>query len=279
MQSGATVRLPVMPPLSLTVFPGTPVHPVLRACLTLCRRSTSQKFFKYDLPNDVSVTLLLSTDEIRSRSNNKFVRKLSKAGEHTLAYRYRPSYDGKKFRKVSPKRLAAQAKRAKKWFKRYYNYDLKYVFFPYTKHHCTKQVKAVQDAGFQVFGHSLYVPKNFRRHGKGKLERQIKKLSKKKGSIVYHTAHNSRLGKDRDWVENKLENRKFNIVSLQECLEPSASESTSGEEDGNAKGENAQAENAEMANDTAAGETTDAGSSLKVSAITIAAVIGLMLVF
>lgn len=227
-----------------------------------------------DIPNDVSVTFLLNQDEIRSRRNNKFGKKIAEKGEHNLAYRFRPKYDGARFRKVSPKKLVANCNRAKSIFKKNYGYDLKFIFFPWSKHHLTKQVKAVEEAGFTVFGNNFDLPKNFRRHGKGKVERAIKKLSKSKkhGAIIYQNAHNTNVGKDRDWVEHKFEQKGFRIVSLEECI--TKPETDDEEPAAEPTPEMAAAQQAPTEEEAAEG----AASTLTFSAVGVAAVAVLMLV-
>lgn len=183
-------------------------------------KSVSRKLVNR-IPNDVQVTFLLNMDEIRSRRNNKFLKALAAKKEHTLAFRYRSKYDSRRFHKAKPKRLVQQAMRANKLFSRNYGIELKYVFFPWTRKHLVKQVAAVEAAGFKVFGNNLYVDKNFRRNGKGKLKRAIRRLHKiKKGSIIYQTTHNTRVAEDRDWVEYNFERKGFNIVSIDQCLAP-----------------------------------------------------------
>lgn len=245
--------------------------------------SSAKKFFK-NLPNDINVTVAMNMDELRSRRYNKFVRSLIKKDEHSFVFRFPQKYDGRKFSKLSAKKLAFSAKRAKSLFKKNYNYNLKYVFFPYVTHNTKKQVAAVEKAGFKVFGHNLYVKKNFRRNGKGKIVKQIKKFAKqKKGVIVYHDAHNTRLNSDRSWVEHKLTSRKYNIVSLDQCFASESESSSSDDEEApvvapvDENADNAQKAAVVKAPEDETKEKENSATGLKASLVGVAAVV-LMLI-
>lgn len=172
----------------------------------------------------------MSQDDIRSRQLKKFAMKVAAMGEHNLVYRLQPKYDGHRIHRICPRKLFDNCNRAKKLFKKIYGYDLRFVYFPWSKHRLAKLVKAVELAGLTVFGDNFDLPKHFSYHEKHEVKRSIKKLVKRKerGAIIYLTAQSPYFDKNLDWVERKFEKKGFEIVSLDECL---AKAETSGNEE------------------------------------------------
>lgn len=101
-------------------------------------------------PTDITFTIAISYQELRSRRHIKLIN-YAISQEHTLAYRFNPSYD-RDFHAKDGAKLVAQLSQAKKMFMKQNQYELKYTFFPLSTHSLKKQVKAVEEAGYKVFG-------------------------------------------------------------------------------------------------------------------------------
>lgn len=170
-----------------------------------------------NVPLDITLTFILNRDEITARHNQKLI-KYAKDQGHTIGYRFDPAMD-KTFNETSPKKIAEDALEAQEMFRQFHDLELEYVWLPYCKHHLTKHVEALEEAGLVPFGNNMWIDVAFRKTSKSHVKGELKKLAdKKRGAIVYMDADNSKLLEDIKLAHHYFRTYHFDLVDLDECL-------------------------------------------------------------
>lgn len=106
---------------------------------------------------DVKIYIAINREELKNRNICKLACYAIKQG-HILAFRFHRSYDTN-FNQLSPPRMAKQRKEMRQILHNKLQYDLPYVYIPFSDDALTDQTKAIEDAGFTVFGASMDCPK------------------------------------------------------------------------------------------------------------------------
>lgn len=157
----------------------------------------------------MKISFALNKEDLEYRKIRKLARFAIKEG-HNIVYRFHPKND-RNFQNTSPAKLVEQLAVIKQYFTEKFNYNLQYVFFPRVNHHLKKHTRAVEAAGFTVFGNCAYAHR--------KLYKEVRAMAKdNSGAIIYFNGLDDRLMDKMESVASMTGKAKMQLTDITRCL-------------------------------------------------------------